>query len=128
MAQFFKWLKSLFYTRELKVLSYNLSDLQKRIEKSAIEVHYAKGDAAYGAIKRVIETERNIQMLNIIKLSKPDPVLLAHQQGRLNALESMLVFLEDCENPETIKGLKAKEPTKTNVRTLRRQTPSEAVI
>lgn len=108
-------------------LGYNLSELQKKIERDAMTLHACRVEDGFRALKRVIESERNVQILYMARLSEPSVAKLSYQQGRISALDGLLAFIEDCENVNVAKALGTKSQAGPKVTQLRRGT-SEAIL
>lgn len=132
MVRFIKRLLRLLTPRRYRWrLGYNLAELQDQLGSTALRLSASRSEDGFKALKRAVEIERNIQILHIYKLQTPDSQKLAYQQGRLSALENLLVFIEDCENPEIAKGLREaakNDSQKQNIRQLRRRGTSETVL
>lgn len=117
MVQFFNWLKSFFVKRsEVKLISFNKSELQDRLATCANELYGNSGTQIVKLLQDVLVTSRNIQILesNLIDPAKDCQLVLAYHKARIACLSDLLGWIERAVSPEDFKRrTKQQQPSGT---------------
>ncbi len=111
-------------TKAEKLLSYNVEDLSSKMHQYSIEVFRCRTEDSMRVLKKVVETARNIQILEVNRSSKEK---IDHHLGRLEALSDLASFIEHSLDPEEYSKKIDKQAPRVKVLTRNTQ-KSEAVI
>lgn len=118
LFKLYSLLKNLFVKQEKPqiLLSFNMKDLSTKMQQYSTELYHFKSEDSWKLLKRVIETARNIQILEVNRY-KPNASTaenLAHSRGRLEALNDLVSYIELAFDDAHQKSLREEKP-KTKV-------------
>lgn len=100
------------------LLDFNAEELGTKMQKLSTELFRCRGEDSIKVIKAVLETSRNIQILEINRFKAGDKLAqLEHQLGRLEVLNDLVNFVSSSLDVDVYNQLKEKAPK--NVKVLR---------
>jgi hypothetical protein len=103
-----------------KLLSFNAEELGAQMQQLSVELYRCKEEASIKLVQRMIDTARNIQIIEINRISPNKAKLeqLEHQLGRLAALSDLYNFITGSLDPAVYN--ERKEAPRKHVRMLQR--------
>jgi hypothetical protein len=117
------WFKNLFKRKRKQthvhaILEFNQDELGTRMQKLSVELFKNRHDDSIKIVKAILETSRNIQILEINRFKSGDKLAqFEHQLGRLEVLNDLVNFISSSLDPDVYN--ERKEPVKQNVKVLK---------
>lgn len=82
-----------------QLLSYNLEELSAQMQRLSVELYRLRTDDAIKTLKKVIDTAKNIQLLEFNRI-KPTAEAMSHHLGRLEALSDLSNYFASSFDPD----------------------------
>lgn len=130
-----QWFKNLFKKKKpayVPLIEFNVGVHHNFIVSSGAKLFNCRNEEGFQLLRRIIESNRNLELCSLASLRAGDTLTLAKVQGRLEALTLLGNYCQDAVDPEIYKArLKDNEEKKKDTaRILRmsRGVSADAVI
>lgn len=115
-----QWFKNLFKRKQKTqlqlLLDFNMEELGSKMQVISTDLFRCRQDDAMKVIKLMLETSRNIQILEINRFKAGDKMQqLEHQLGRLEVLNDLMNFVSSSLDPAVYNQRKEKAPEKVRI-------------
>jgi hypothetical protein len=107
-------------TQTQLLLDFNVENLSKKMEHLSMDVYRSRNEDGFKIVKNLLNTCRNIQILEINRLKSSTTDQYAHMQGRLEALTDLSWHLDRCLDENYLDQIRKNQPAQ-NVRVLKKQ-------
>lgn len=105
------WIKNIFKpkTQVQLLLEFNANELGTKMQRLSVEMFRCRGEDSLKVLQSVLETSRNIQIIEISRFKSGDKLnQLEHQLGRLEVLNDLINFVSSSLDPDVYNQRKEK--------------------